>query len=63
MPAVLGTRAHQSGAEVAEGRPLASVEALAIWTRTVGVVRNPDREIQSGTDRPPFVTPVRERNL
>ncbi len=50
-------------AEVAEGRPLASVEGLSYQDRDGSVVHNADREILEDMDRLPFVTPVYKRDL
>jgi hopanoid biosynthesis associated radical SAM protein HpnJ len=50
-------------AEVAQGRPLASVDGLSYRDRGGQVVHNPDREILEDMDRLPFVTPVYKRDL
>jgi hopanoid biosynthesis associated radical SAM protein HpnJ len=50
-------------AEVAEGRPLASVDGLSYKDSNGQVVHNPDREILTDMDRLPFVTPVYKRDL
>jgi hopanoid biosynthesis associated radical SAM protein HpnJ len=50
-------------AEVAEGRPLASVAGLSYKDSDGRVVHNPDREILTDMDRLPFVTPVYKRDL
>jgi hopanoid biosynthesis associated radical SAM protein HpnJ len=50
-------------AEVAEGRPLASVDGISYRDADGEVVHNPDREILEDMDRLPFVTPVYERDL
>jgi len=50
-------------AEVAEGRPLASVDGLSYKNSDGQVVHNPDREILTDMDRLPFVTPVYQRDL
>jgi hopanoid biosynthesis associated radical SAM protein HpnJ len=50
-------------AEVAEGRPLASVDGLSYRDTAGQVVHNPDREILQDMDRLPFVTPVYHRDL
>ena len=50
-------------AEVAEGRPLASVDGLSYRDRDGQVVHTPDREILEDMDRLPFVTPVYHRDL
>jgi len=50
-------------AEVAEGRPLASVDGLSYQDSNGQVVHNPDREILTDMDRLPFVTPVYKRDL
>jgi hopanoid biosynthesis associated radical SAM protein HpnJ len=50
-------------AEVAEGRPLGSVDGLSYRGRDGSVVHNPDREILEDMDRLPFVTPVYKRDL
>jgi hopanoid biosynthesis associated radical SAM protein HpnJ len=50
-------------AEVAEGRPLESVDGIS-YRGTDGQVRhNPDRAILEDMDRLPFVTPVYQRDL
>jgi hopanoid biosynthesis associated radical SAM protein HpnJ len=50
-------------AEVAEGRPLASVDGISYRDASGQVVHNADREILEDMDRLPFVTPVYERDL
>ncbi len=50
-------------AEVAEGRPLASVDGLSYRDGDGRVVHNADREILEDMDRLPFVTPVYKRDL
>ena len=50
-------------AEVAEGRPLASVDGISYRDASGQVVHNPDREILEDMDRLPFVTPVYKRDL
>jgi hopanoid biosynthesis associated radical SAM protein HpnJ len=50
-------------AEVAEGRPLASIDGLSYRDAAGQVVHNPDREILQDMDRLPFVTPVYQRDL
>jgi hopanoid biosynthesis associated radical SAM protein HpnJ len=50
-------------AEVAEGRPLASIDGLSYRDAAGQVVHNPDREILEDMDRLPFVTPVYQRDL
>ena len=50
-------------AEVAQGRPLASVAGLSYKARNGQVVHNPDRDILTDMDRLPFVTPVYKRDL
>jgi hopanoid biosynthesis associated radical SAM protein HpnJ len=50
-------------AEVAQGRPLASVDGLSYRGRDGQVVHTPDREILEDMDRLPFVTPVYKRDL
>jgi hopanoid biosynthesis associated radical SAM protein HpnJ len=50
-------------AEVAEGRPLASVDGISWRRRDGSVVHNADREILEDMDRLPFVTPVYKRDL
>jgi hopanoid biosynthesis associated radical SAM protein HpnJ len=50
-------------AEVAEGRPLASIDGLSYTDATGQVVHNRDREILQDMDRLPFVTPVYQRDL
>jgi hopanoid biosynthesis associated radical SAM protein HpnJ len=50
-------------AEVAEGRPLASVDGLTYRDQAGQVVHNPDRQILEDMDRLPFVTPVYKRDL
>ena len=49
-------------AEVAEGRPLATVDGIS-YRDNGNVVHNPDREILEDMDRLPFVTPVYHRDL
>jgi hopanoid biosynthesis associated radical SAM protein HpnJ len=50
-------------AEIAEGRPLASVAGISFKDPGGQVVHNPDREILEDMDRLPFVTPVYKRDL
>ncbi len=50
-------------AEVAQGRPLASVAGLSFQQPDGQVVHNPDREILEDMDQLPFVTPVYKRDL
>src|SRR6266550_85485 len=50
-------------AEVAEGRPLASVAGISFMGPNGRVIRNPDRELLADMDRLPFVTPVYKRDL
>ena len=50
-------------AEVAEGRPLASVAGISYKDPNGRVIRNPDREMLEDMDRLPFVTPVYKRDL
>jgi hopanoid biosynthesis associated radical SAM protein HpnJ len=50
-------------AEVAEGRPLSSVDGLSYRDAAGQVMHNPDREILQDMDRLPFVTPVYQRDL
>jgi hopanoid biosynthesis associated radical SAM protein HpnJ len=50
-------------AEVAEGRPLASVDGVSYIGRDGQVVHNADRRILEDMDRLPFVTPVYKRDL
>jgi hopanoid biosynthesis associated radical SAM protein HpnJ len=50
-------------AEVAQGRPLASVAGLSYKDPDGQVVHNPDRKILTDMDRLPFVTPVYKRDL
>ncbi len=50
-------------AEVAEGRPLASIDGLSYRDAAGQVLHNPDREILQDMDRLPFVTPVYQRDL
>src|SRR5271155_3911006 len=50
-------------AEVAEGRPLASVDGISYRDASGQVVHNADREILEDMDRLPFVTPVYHRDL
>jgi hopanoid biosynthesis associated radical SAM protein HpnJ len=50
-------------AEVAEGRPLASVDGISYTGRDGQVVHNADRRILEAMDRLPFVTPVYKRDL
>jgi hopanoid biosynthesis associated radical SAM protein HpnJ len=50
-------------AEVAQGRPLASVDGLSYRDGGGRVVHNPDRAILEDMDRLPFVTPVYQRDL
>ncbi|HEX3490483.1 MAG TPA: hopanoid biosynthesis associated radical SAM protein HpnJ, partial [Streptosporangiaceae bacterium] len=50
-------------AEVAEGRPLASIDGLSYRDGRGQLVHNADREILTDMDRLPFVTPVYKRDL
>jgi hopanoid biosynthesis associated radical SAM protein HpnJ len=50
-------------AEVAEGRPLASVAGISFKDPNGRVIRNPDRDMLEDMDRLPFVTPVYKRDL
>ena len=50
-------------AEVAEGRPLASVAGLSFLNPNGQAVHNPGRELLADMDRLPFVTPVYQRDL
>jgi hopanoid biosynthesis associated radical SAM protein HpnJ len=50
-------------AEVAAGRPLATVAGLSYRARNGRACHNPDREILQDMDRLPFVTPVYKRDL
>jgi hopanoid biosynthesis associated radical SAM protein HpnJ len=50
-------------AEVAEGRPLASVDGVSYIGHGGEVVHNTDRRILEDMDRLPFVTPVYKRDL
>jgi hopanoid biosynthesis associated radical SAM protein HpnJ len=50
-------------AEVAEGRPLSSVDGISYRDRDGHVMHNADREILEDMDRLPFVTPVYKRDL
>jgi hopanoid biosynthesis associated radical SAM protein HpnJ len=50
-------------AEVAGGRPLASVDGISYRDASGQVVHNPDREMLEDMDRLPFVTPVYKRDL
>jgi hopanoid biosynthesis associated radical SAM protein HpnJ len=50
-------------AEVAEERPLPSVDGISYRGRDGQVVYNADREILEAMDRLPFVTPVYKRDL
>jgi hopanoid biosynthesis associated radical SAM protein HpnJ len=50
-------------AEVAEGRPLASVEGISYRDASGQVVHNPDRKVLEDMDQLPFVTPVYKRDL
>jgi hopanoid biosynthesis associated radical SAM protein HpnJ len=50
-------------AEVAEGRPLASVDGLSYRDSGGQVAHTPDRQILADMDRLPFVTPVYHRDL
>jgi hopanoid biosynthesis associated radical SAM protein HpnJ len=50
-------------AEVAQGRPLASVDGLSYRDNGGQVVHNADRAILADMDRLPFVTPVYKRDL
>jgi len=50
-------------AEVAEGRPLASIDGLSYRDAAGQYVHNRDREILQDMDRLPFVTPVYQRDL
>ena len=50
-------------AEVAAGRPLASVDGISYRDASGQVVHNADREVLEDMDRLPFVTPVYKRDL
>ncbi|HLI37482.1 MAG TPA: hopanoid biosynthesis associated radical SAM protein HpnJ [Streptosporangiaceae bacterium] len=50
-------------AEVADGRPLASIDGISYRDGGGRVVHNPDRQILEDMDRLPFVTPVYKRDL
>jgi hopanoid biosynthesis associated radical SAM protein HpnJ len=50
-------------AEVAQGRPLASVDGISYRDAGGQVVHNADRAILEDMDRLPFVTPVYQRDL
>ena len=50
-------------AEVADGRPLASIDGISYRDGGGRVVHNPDRQILQDMDRLPFVTPVYKRDL
>ena len=50
-------------AEVAEGRPLASVDGISYRAQDGEVVHNADRPVLEDMDRLPFVTPVYKRDL
>jgi hopanoid biosynthesis associated radical SAM protein HpnJ len=50
-------------AEVAEGRPLASVAGISHKDPNGRVIRNPDRDMLEDMDLLPFVTPVYQRDL
>ena len=50
-------------AEVAEGRPLASIAGISFTGTDGRVVHNPDRETLEDMDLLPFVTPVYRRDL
>jgi hopanoid biosynthesis associated radical SAM protein HpnJ len=50
-------------AEVAEGRPLESVDGVSYRGPAGRVVHNPDRTILADMDKLPFVTPVYKRDL
>jgi hopanoid biosynthesis associated radical SAM protein HpnJ len=50
-------------AEVAGGRPLASIDGISYRDGGGRVVHNPDRQILQDMDRLPFVTPVYKRDL
>ena len=50
-------------AEVAQGRPLASVAGLSFSDPNGRAFHNPDRELLTEMDRLPFVTPVYHRDL
>src|SRR5579875_129953 len=50
-------------AEVADGRPLASIDGISFRDQAGQVVHNPDRAILEDMDRLPFVTPVYKRDL
>ena len=50
-------------AEVAQGRPLASIDGLSYRDGRGQLVHNADREILTDMDRLPFVTPVYHRDL
>jgi hopanoid biosynthesis associated radical SAM protein HpnJ len=49
--------------EIAEGRPLASVDGISYTGQNGEVVRNADRQILTDMDQLPFVTPVYKRDL
>jgi hopanoid biosynthesis associated radical SAM protein HpnJ len=50
-------------AEVAEERPLASVDGITYRDRDGQIIHNTDREMVEDMDRLPFVTPVYKRDL
>jgi hopanoid biosynthesis associated radical SAM protein HpnJ len=50
-------------AEIADGRPLHSVDGISYRDSGGQVVHNPDRQILEDMDRLPFVTPVYKRDL
>jgi len=50
-------------AEIAEGRPLASIDGISYRGGDDQVVHNPDRAILEDMDQLPFVTPVYKRDL
>jgi hopanoid biosynthesis associated radical SAM protein HpnJ len=50
-------------AEVAQERPLASVDGISYRDRDGQVIHNSDREMLEDMDRLPFVTPVYKRDL
>ncbi len=50
-------------AEIAEGRPLDQVDGITYRDHDGEVVRAPDRVILEDMDRPPYVTPVYQRDL
>jgi hopanoid biosynthesis associated radical SAM protein HpnJ len=50
-------------AEIADGRPLATVAGVSFFDRNQQIQHNEDREILEDMDRLPFVTPVYKRDL